>query len=157
VPGEGWLFRSFHVHPMLAYPPSTELGTGMTDGEYVQAACPDPKDAYWIQDSDEIFIVDVAGKDSESAAPQPAYFKSRAFNLASWVKLNTVPFHRASIEKPFRHHYTDLSERWLEVEKASARDVASIQPWLRIPAFVYRAALFADRVKRFALKKLRIK
>jgi hypothetical protein len=153
VPGEGWLLRCFHLHPLfvrsrrLSALPSVGI-----DFDYVQLAGLEPGDFRVVEDSDEVSLVDLTRGTYEGA--QPAALGASALGVASWAKFNANPVHRRFVRSRIRFHNAEPSGRWSELERESDRVVDSIESWLRLPSPVFRGVNFVERACRSVRRRL---
>lgn len=125
VAGEGLLARCFHLHPFLVYPRIKNAPFSRSvDGDYVEAACPDPSDIHVIADSDEFCAWELSDPDRrEPTIPYPL----RAEDLSKWVDENVGPRHRVQIRTPIRIHFgiRDFSA-WHGAERESGKAVGAL-------------------------------
>jgi hypothetical protein len=125
VGGDGLLARCFHLHPFLVYPRVKNAPfTNTIDGDYLEAACPDPAETYVITDSDEFSAWELSDADRRV----PTMPRSKPLeDLLSWVRRKTTPRHRALIQKPIRIHCgVSDAALWQQVEQESGDSVAKL-------------------------------
>lgn len=118
VGGEGLLVRQFHMQPLMVRPADRNAVPHVAfDFDYSLKACPDPDDAYVIEDSDELCVFDFTGGSSgnSSARREPRTIEE----IVSWARSNTHVVHQAFVRHKIRFHRRDCSEQWNEVERRS--------------------------------------
>jgi hypothetical protein len=125
VANDGLLARCFHLHPFLVYPRVKNAPfTNTVDGDYLEAACPDPAETYVIADSDEFSAWELS--DADRRVPTMSRAKPLE-DLLSWVRRKTTPRHRALIRQPIRIH-CGMSDAalWQQVEQESGESMAKL-------------------------------
>jgi hypothetical protein len=125
VGGEGLVARCFHLHPFLVYPRVKNAPFSNTvDGDYLEAACPDPADAYIITDSDEFSAWELS--DADRRVPTIPRTRPLA-DFLTWVRNKTTPRHRALAGHAIRIHcgMTDAA-LWQQAERESGESVAKL-------------------------------
>jgi len=120
VPDEGFIMRCFHLHPVLVNPSNGfPHFNGTIDGSnFVRKACPDLKDLFVIQDSDEVMYFSVAPPEQSSEwIDRP---KMDFQNVVSWARTMGISRHNLYyLSKIIRFHTGEVSEKWAEVEEMS--------------------------------------
>ena len=125
VGSEGLLARCFHLHPFLVYPRVKNAPFAKSiDGDYLEAACPDPDDIHVITDSDEFSAWELS--DADRRLPMVPRSLPLA-DLAKWVRDKTTQRHRGLIQKVIRLHcgVTDHA-LWQRVERESSEAVGKL-------------------------------
>ena len=121
---EGLVAHCFHLHPFLIYPRIRNAPFSNTvDGDYVEAACPDPTDVHVITDSDEFSAWELSGP----GQCVPGVKRADPMEMIDWVCKWTTPRHRAQIKVPIRIH-SGLADRdaWAATEREAQAAVASL-------------------------------
>lgn len=126
VAEEGILARQFHLHPLMVRPVDRNaLPTVSIDSDFMAKVCPDPADAYVVQDSDEVLMLDFSPSSHMSE-----HIKPGAWNIdemARWVTVHTDPLLREFVKHKLRFHSCDCSKsKWANAEKSSDVVVESI-------------------------------
>lgn len=114
----GFLARAFHLQPLMVRPVDrTVLPTTAVDADYTGKVCPDTSDIYVVKDSDELCYFDfTSSKDRKEFIMLGT---QTVTELAKAAKVQTNEHHREFVKSKIRFHWTDLSEKWSEVEKRS--------------------------------------
>ncbi len=113
---EGLLAHCFHLHPILVYPRVKNAPfTKTIDGDYLEAACPDPADTYIITDSDEFSaweLSDVERRVKTISRAQPLR------DVVKWIREQTTPRHRILVKSTIRIHTGPADEgAWRQTER----------------------------------------
>jgi hypothetical protein len=124
VGDEGLVAHCFHLHPFLIYPRVKNAPFSNTiDGNYIEAACPDPADVYVVTDSDEFSAWELS--DPEQRAP--GVKRADPMDTIDWVGRWTTPRHRALIRMPIRIHAGTVDRAlWAQTEVEAKAAVASL-------------------------------
>ncbi|MFQ5750725.1 MAG: tetratricopeptide repeat protein [bacterium] len=120
----GVLQRGIHLMPLATIPTKDALvfdkgGVGIDGTDYLSRICPNFDDIYLVQDSDEIYFLDI----SDSYPENLPIRKPSVLSVAAWIKRHASPDQIYHLKKKIRFHADDLSSEWEKVETHSDRIV----------------------------------
>lgn len=123
VPDEGFVTRWFHLVPLMVYPRQkySEFTDSIDSGDYLSKSGLKQQEIHIANDSDEIFQFSLRTPKETF----PANTSSTA-KVLRWTATTTGAINRDNLNHQFRIHYTDLSEKWIEVERESDEIIESI-------------------------------
>jgi len=140
VPGEGWLFHSFHLHPIALRPKSNDPNYFQQfelslDDEFVSKVFEVGSNIYFPKDSDEFALCSFR---SEMSPPHPRPGRRGALLPAiRWAEKYASLTHRWFLTAPFRWHHSSTTEKaWLETEARASDHVRAIRDRLNVPDMV---------------------
>jgi len=126
VNGTGLLARTFRMHPLMINPVvKNVLSPDVIDGEYISLACPELNDFYVVEDSDQVFIVNLVKRDKEdlNANILRNGQKSGIVESSNWLKqfsgTHVKPCHKLFFQHKVKIHSQPISATWREVEEES--------------------------------------
>lgn len=123
---DGILARTFHPGPLMVNAKKRGLLPNETiDADYVVQACPDIDDLHFVQNSDELFVVSLTSKADQMAKTVTPPVRSKLQRTLAWAHTSSYQ-HRVNLHHKLRIHATEISDEWLEVEKASDKVVDTI-------------------------------
>jgi hypothetical protein len=156
----GLIARCFHLHPLMIYCDRPVFDFVSTlDDDLPVVALPDFSAFYIVDDSDEIFHIDLAHRDilptfrTLPGGPTPDY-------LAEWARFTANVHHRRFADHPIRFHAEPFDSRWSVRERDSERVIASVRRQLakgRMPLRLMSLVLGVDAaavVDRAAARRL---
>jgi len=137
VKNEGVLARRFHLHPLMLCPSKEfmEFLPSFDGSQYIPITYPNFDDIYIVEDSDEMFAIELcdAKVQSHPSFPYVPGNKSSCFNVAYWAiswwntyHSNTNTYHLKFFRYKIRMHYTDISPKWKKIEDDSDKIVHTI-------------------------------
>jgi hypothetical protein len=127
VPGEGFLCRACHLHPLMVDPRGTDsLGEGTVDGAFLEELCPSPGDVHVVEDSDEMVAVELSRRDQFGAVP-PGH--ANPSMIARFVDAHATRLHESFLAHPIRIHHQDLSPAWQPVERLAEEALARVKAY----------------------------
>lgn len=126
VDQEGFLLRQFHPCPLMIWPVDKDaVPTVSVDADYGYKACPNHADAYVVQDSDEMCLMEFSSLSSLNDLKKNGGRQS-VESVVQWVKTNTNVLHREFAKHKIRFHHADCSAKWRDFEERSDVVVESI-------------------------------
>lgn len=137
VPGKGMIERSFHLHPVMICPdqntplPSIEGNWSIDGSSYLSEAFPDFSQYYVVQDSDQLFALDLLRFDER----YKDYIKPGRFNyleLLLWPTRRCCASHFFNYRHKIYFHVEDLDQSWREADAISDTVAASLEAMLEL-------------------------
>jgi hypothetical protein len=115
---DGMVIRGFHLHPLMMFPSrDVQAFICPIDDALPQLALAKYGDAWVVQDSDEVFHVDVMrAEDAGQVTGETAAVR----HLITFAHFATNQFHRWLFTQPIRIHTGRFSTAWPTAERASA-------------------------------------
>ena len=139
VADEGLIARCFHLHPLMLFPERKVADFISTlDDDLALLAIPRYESIHVVEDSDEIFHIDLfdgdarAGLNVLASGPTPHY-------LAEWALQCANLHHRRFVHHRLRWHTGPVTAAWKNVEAASDRVVGHVTLRLRLREIALRA------------------
>ena len=135
VPGNGMIERSFHLHPIMICPkkgsllPKIESDWSIDGSSYLSQAFPDFEEYYVVQDSDEVFALDLLHFDERYRG----YIKPGEFNyleLLLWPTRHAHASHFFNYRHKIYFHINDIDSSWQEADSISNRVATSLESML---------------------------
>lgn len=114
IKDEGILIRSFHLHPLLVKPSAdTKLPENTIDDDFVLSI--PQKEVYIFDDSDDVCFFELSHSSYRSVCirdyPQTTEY------ICGFIHGGTNFRHKEFVKTPIRLHYSDVTEKWLPIEK----------------------------------------
>ena len=142
VPGEGFLCRACHLHPLMIDPGQGEaLGESTIDGAFLEELCSDPADVHVVEDSDEMMAFELTPREQFPPKP-PAFANPDA--IARFVDHHATALHREFLKHPIRIHFGDCTPAWEAVAARAERDLTRVRSLMR--AGLYHPAHLSAQV-----------
>lgn len=143
VPGQGWLIRCFHLHPVVMRMQRdnpmffSEFNISL-DAEYVARLFDGTDRLSFATDTSDFAIVSVRGGDSPPF-PNPGG-RSSVTTVARWAESYALLLHRAFANVAFRWHRGNADETaWWALELRSQKIIDEVRDRLHTPDLVLRA------------------
>ena len=119
VRDRGILARCFHMHPVMINPTNKRiLPTNTVDFYYLEESCPDFKDIYVVEDSDEMAVFEIS--DKRQYYPR-GYGLNEIDEIVDWAKNNTTKHHIDFSKHKIKIHHENISDEWLKIEEETDR------------------------------------
>jgi|JFJP01.1.fsa_nt_gi hypothetical protein len=133
VEGTGLIHRCFRMHPLMINPEvKNVLSPDPIDSQYLSLACPNLRDFYVGEDSDEFFTINMVRLDKEdlNANILQNGQKSGIEKSVNWLKQykgsHVQPCHQLFFEHKVKIHSQPLSNKWNKIEQESDKIVNMI-------------------------------
>jgi hypothetical protein len=115
----GVVARCFHLHPLMLYCERPVFDFVSTlDDDLPILALPDFESLYIVQDSDEVFHIDLAHRDLLISFKTLPEGPSAAY-LSEWARFRGNLYHRRFAQYPIRFHAGPLGRDWKTQERKS--------------------------------------
>ena len=125
VPGQGWLARSFHLHPLMMNTVRRHVQPeGTIEAEYVEAAIPDQRDAEVGDDSEEMVQIEMST--GARTVPRTEANKASVSAVVRSANVFALPLHRAMLQRRVFLHAGDIGPEWGDTVRDSDHIVDSI-------------------------------
>lgn len=137
---QGLLIRAFCLHPLLIVPTEAYHGLPLKhaiDYVYPPLLHPRPEEVHIVRDSDEIFIVELSERDSFAGLPSRSG-RMDAAEVAGWAEKTWGYFHLSQAKHVIKVHHAELTDEWVEAERASDAAIEEIFSCLGEPQAVPR-------------------
>ena len=147
----GLIARCFHLHPLMLYAQRPVFDFVSTlDDDLPVLAVPNYEQVYVVEDSDEIFHIDLseagalgAGRVLE-AGPSASY-------LATWARFSANVYHRRFSEHTVRFHTDPFGPEWDDVQRHSDAIMRAVHLRLRLWSAAVRVVEVVFGITRHAV------
>lgn len=137
APGEGFVARGFHLHPLYVAPASRIDLLGSTfDTWFPVAACPDYRDVRVVADSDDLMIFEFSAPEKSAGSAELFSFASRC--TARFIEAAAAATHLRNGEVPIFIHDRDIGP----ASKAAAASSDAVYEQIRRKAHLNAFTLF---------------
>lgn len=116
------LIRAFHLHPLLIWPEKPAPLRSTIDDDFYSHACPDKKNWEIIQDSDQLFVVDL----TESDFQLKKWMKPTLANLGYWAYQYASSAHKSFVKLPIWVHSEEAKPEWKRIQDGSDAVISAI-------------------------------
>jgi hypothetical protein len=122
---EGFVARSFHMHPLMVVPGKGNVRFSSTvDVGLVDRLCRRPSDIHIVQDSDEMCLFEISPEQYGLDGLRPEPLDTQG--LKKWAIWGTNRRQRWRFSHPIRIHRGECSPAWEVVLAQSARDASNV-------------------------------
>ncbi len=116
VEGSGIVARCLVVHPLMMWPLNkTAVPEGTFDGDYPIKACPNFKDYYIVNDSDDIMAFELSPAHRKDGIGGERKFN--IYNYSALAKHGYNRIHNRYVRETIRIHYGEITSEWEKVER----------------------------------------
>jgi len=122
---DGILARCFHLHPLMVYPRRKYMPfAGTVDDDLVELSCPDPRDTYWITDSDELLACEIS---DPAHTVRTAFAKGSVPDIVAWAEYGASRRHRMNVRMSIRLHAGEVDPTaWQEAEARASTVIDAV-------------------------------
>lgn len=154
APGEGFVARGFHMHPLYVAPVRRSSLDGSTfDTTFVSSASVPLRSVQVVDDSDDVMVFECSARDKIYATPVP---NSQRFRFASqFVEIAAMRRHLEIAQHPIYIHHEERGESSVRAERKSRILVKLMRRRAKLTSY---SLFFLDpmvafiRAKRYAQK-----